>query len=231
MSISTFAIASAFLLSTFAMNAQASQTWTVTTQGKINSGYDTTGVFGTVGQNLQGLSFTQSITASVDPKQWEFYSIGGYKQEVHGHGPGFIDTVTVNGHSVTFSATSTTSQGQQYLSDDISQGKKGRDPDQIFSNQIGMTAAGDSLHSYQFASSNYTAFVPTWDFGQTISQDTTDKTFNDGAVFQISGHQTARFAGVVDHISINAVPEPDTYAMLLAGMGLISVIARRRVKT
>ena len=33
---------------------------------------------------------------------------------------------------------------------------------------------------------------------------------------------------VIDNVSVSAVPEPETYAMLLAGLGLMGVIARRR---
>ena len=33
---------------------------------------------------------------------------------------------------------------------------------------------------------------------------------------------------VLDNVSVTAVPEPETYAMLLAGLGLVGTIARRR---
>lgn len=38
------------------------------------------------------------------------------------------------------------------------------------------------------------------------------------------------FGGSLDNISVTAVPEPESYAMLLAGLGLIGTIARRRNK-
>lgn len=38
------------------------------------------------------------------------------------------------------------------------------------------------------------------------------------------------FGGALDNISVTAVPEPESYAMLLAGLGLIGTIARRRNK-
>ena len=36
------------------------------------------------------------------------------------------------------------------------------------------------------------------------------------------------YGGALDNISVTAVPEPETYAMLLAGLGLMGCIARRR---
>jgi hypothetical protein len=35
---------------------------------------------------------------------------------------------------------------------------------------------------------------------------------------------------VMDNMTVNAVPEPETYAMLLAGLGLMGAVARRRQK-
>jgi hypothetical protein len=36
------------------------------------------------------------------------------------------------------------------------------------------------------------------------------------------------FHTAIDNVTINAVPEPETYAMLLSGLGLLGAIARRR---
>ena len=38
------------------------------------------------------------------------------------------------------------------------------------------------------------------------------------------------FGGSLDNISVTAVPEPETYALLLAGLGLMGAISRRRNK-
>jgi len=40
----------------------------------------------------------------------------------------------------------------------------------------------------------------------------------------------ASYHSAIDNITIAAVPEPETYAMLLAGLGLVGVAARRRQK-
>ncbi|WNO06120.1 FxDxF family PEP-CTERM protein [Rhodoferax mekongensis] len=47
-------------------------------------------------------------------------------------------------------------------------------------------------------------------------------------ILNINGYTNAPMAGYHGSISITAVPEPETYAMLLAGLGLMGAIARRR---
>ncbi len=39
------------------------------------------------------------------------------------------------------------------------------------------------------------------------------------------------YGGSLDNVSVSAVPEPETYAMFLAGLGLMGFMARRRSKT
>jgi hypothetical protein len=69
---------------------------------------------------LTGLTFTQSITASVDPALWSTTSPG--LSILSGTGPAFTDTVTVNGHTLTFTAVSTDSNGYQLIFNQLSRG-------------------------------------------------------------------------------------------------------------
>ncbi|OEZ56915.1 FxDxF family PEP-CTERM protein [Duganella sp. HH105] len=54
--------------------------------------------------------------------------------------------------------------------------------------------------------------------------------------FTAAGATMLRFAGqtqydataFIDNVAVNAVPEPGTYAMLAAGLGLLGLVARRR---
>lgn len=50
-----------------------------------------------------------------------------------------------------------------------------------------------------------------------------------GLTFSAAGLADS-YGGSLDNVSVTAVPEPQTYAMLLAGLGLMGAIARRRSK-
>jgi hypothetical protein len=68
-----------------------------------------------------------------------------------------------------------------------------------------------SLHSWQ----HYTGQVDLGTSGSAVLR------------FDAAG-TSDRVGGSLDNISVTAVPEPETYAMLLAGLGLMGAIARRR---
>ena len=68
-----------------------------------------------------------------------------------------------------------------------------------------------------YAATNGAVFTGTYTFTATATGDT-----------------TLRFLGVrngfthLDNVSVTAVPEPETYAMMLAGLGAVGFMARRR---
>lgn len=74
--------------------------------------------------------------------------------------------------------------------------------------------------------------------GFLIEVDPMQQTFLNGAVFAMSGYSGFRIAlestisgasgGPESFSAISAVPEPETYAMLLSGLGLLGFAARRR---
>lgn len=50
-----------------------------------------------------------------------------------------------------------------------------------------------------------------------------------GGNVQVQSHVTPLISGLVtDSVMVTAVPEPESYAMLLAGLGLVGFAARRR---
>jgi len=211
-------------LSTLSFNTYAN-TWTVSATGTISAGYDESGVFGVAGQDLTGLTFKQSITVSVDPALWT--NQGEYS--VSGWGPDFKQTTTVNG--VTNSYEGYWTYGEQYISNGVSSGRHG-----YFdwaSSYVSGTVQDDmsqyALTGFLSVRSAITPFVATSDFSQTLTV-IPDSTYIASAQFILFGvGRDTRFnAYSIDSITINAVPEPETYALLLAGLGLVGVVARRR---
>lgn len=48
------------------------------------------------------------------------------------------------------------------------------------------------------------------------------------STLHFAGSQDSAYGVALDNISVTAVPEPETFAMLLAGLGLVGVAARRK---
>ena len=69
----------------------------------------------------------------------------------------------------------------------------------------------------------------------TSGLDNFPRTYN--YTFTASGATTLRFlsgdlivANDIDNVSVSAIPEPETYAMLLAGLGMLGIARRRKQK-
>lgn len=205
--------------------------WTTTTTGTIARGFDYNGLFGTAGRDLSGLRFTQSITASTNPADWELFDQYLNQQELHYVGPSFADTVTVDGRTVTVSATSTM-RGTQYIANYRSATRTG-DPDLIYSAQSGFTSSGLALQTAQYVVSYLTPFVSTLDYDQTIHRNL-DSSFNTSASFSLEGQAwftaTIPYAasGMVDSLDVNFIniSEPATSDLAFLGLALLVVLRR-----
>jgi hypothetical protein len=83
---------------------------------------------------------------------------------------------------------------------------------------------GAGVFSFYFfdISTGLTVVNPSFAIGVAQGADKTKAMF----VFNDNGSSDGDYDDMV--VSISAVPEPETYAMLLAGLGLIGTIARRR---
>jgi hypothetical protein len=233
MMLRTLFAATVFAATTLILPAQA-ETWTVTAKGIIDEGRDKSGVFGILGQDLAGLSFTQSITISVSPSDWSGWSKGTGWQYVAGYGPALIDTVTVNGKSVTF--TTPSASGQESISGGSFQGTDG-----IYSYLTGSPGKGGGLRSIisVSATSYDTRFIPNSSFSQSFTQNLTinDPAYTTLSSFYVVADPTGNFNGDatftsrrLTSISMNvlAVPEPETYAMLFVGICFVGFAARRK---
>lgn len=88
---------------------------------------------------------------------------------------------------------------------------------------VGTPSASGSLGALDFSVTSVNNAVVTfgsaWANGQTLSLRWVDDNAVNISADQIIG---------LNNVSIAAVPEPETYAMLMAGLGLLGFVARRR---
>lgn len=205
--------------------------WTFTSQGTISSGYDTTGVFGSTNTDLTGKTFTQSIT--LDPTAYIDYAYSDvYINESYGSlgsSATATDTVTVDGVTQTFTWDLFQSNlGRSYLAAFLTNAAPTFD--EVYQYQTGSTADDTFLT----ANNRLYSYVNAFDLGLNFDQSLLYNVQSGDvgyAYFNLSGHSgIAHFEAFSPSsfvINAPAVPEPETYAMLLLGLGLLGFIARR----
>jgi hypothetical protein len=79
-----------------------------------------------------------------------------------------------------------------------------------------------SLGVSSYGNNNQATLVSPYSFTFVANSSTTTLLFRDTSL------NTDSTDGMLDLVSVTAVPEPETYAMLLAGLGLVGFAARRR---
>jgi hypothetical protein len=93
-------------------------------------------------------------------------------------------------------------------------------------------AAGDSLLGFSFgslSSPNLLQGVAGGSSGNNWLHYTAEVVLTGTTRLTFSALGTSNsYGGSLDNVSVTAVPEPETYALMLAGLGLIGVVARRR---
>jgi len=204
--------------------------WVFFTSGTITSGTDTSGVFGTPGTDLMGLTFSQSYT--LDPTLFSNHYPGVTTNQSDGTLSGIAThTVTVNGVKQTFAwDLSQTHFGSSMLNNTLTQSGVGFD--ETYQYFDGFMADGTALSAFSIVDSLNNVFNIGLNFDQTWSYTTQSGDIGSSR-FDIAGRSgiASFYAETPIYFSINPVspvPEPQTYAMLLAGLGLLGITAYRR---
>ena len=188
----------------------ASQTAVASPNLIVNGGFESStfsGPFTTYSAGSPLLTGWTIETGSIDliNELWQHAS-GNYSIDLSGNVDGVISQVF------------NTTQGQTYR---VSFSLAGNpdDADKVKVVQVGMS--NEPLYEFDTTGkirTNMGWVTKSFDF---IAADTTSKLF-------FAGAQESPFGAALDNISVTAVPEPETYAMFLAGITLMAGIARRR---
>lgn len=95
----------------------------------------------------------------------------------------------------------------------------------------GSTDTFNKVEFYSGASLVGTVYAPPVPTGSQIKAQYANVFASAGQAFTMIKFYSTSNAFETDNHAVTAVPEPETYAMLLAGLGLIGTIARRRNKS
>lgn len=223
----SLAIIAALALINLAPQAQAAN-WTVSASGTITGGTDSVGLFGPAGNDLTGLKFTQTIVVTMEPAadndKWTLpYSVLNY-----GFGQSYKSYVTVGAKSWAWEGDRW--YGNQGLSNAVSAGAPPVLDDAVIAQlEAYVNQGSDRMFSLINVHNEVNAFVPSLDFSQQLSV-ATGSDFDAWTNFQLGNTE---FYGKIEYLTVNMpvtvpVPEPETYVMLLAGLGLVGALARRR---
>jgi len=91
-----------------------------------------------------------------------------------------------------------------------------------------VNGTGTLLGTFNIAANDFSTFTDTDGTVYSVYDSWTHATFNFAGVAKSFDLSAAAGVAGFDNMTINAVPEPESYALGLVGLGLVGAIARRR---
>lgn len=212
---------------------QVAQAEVVTTQlsGTIASGYDGLGIFGTPGSSLAGLNYSQTFSTNL--AQGYNIVVLGPTSNLYYENPAdasFNGATQVGGHN--YQWTLNGARGEFSLYNYATNGLGG--PDQVYLGALGndgRTPDGFQLVTESRVYSFSQPFLSQLDPSQRLTINPAGLEVQTSFYLQRGGEVTYfQSTSVGSAAALNPVPEPETWAMLVAGIGMLGFMARRRAR-
>lgn len=227
-----FKILALMSVSLFAVAADAATMLTATISGVVRDGVDRNGLFGAVGADLTGNAYSMVFSFMLDPLT--NYATDGFGIVPQNGYQGFGAASAPSRVALTIGGTTRTlsGEGQAYTARALPTPQAAPFSHQVnyyIQNADGIGVAGGLTTN----SAPFTTLNATEDFSYSLTD--ADRAFEasngfltdaDGGQINFTQYRIAQVAS----ISASAVPEPATWAMMLAGFGLIGCAARRRMQ-